>query len=300
LFCTIAAASFTCGVWFARSALPPAGRGAFDDNAAHADPPTEDSARPSARSQAVSGEDSPELESRWSVEELRNRYRTAAAQAANGQLEVTRLKQELALARAQGLAASNSSPNSQPRAAAKHNPLEDPFYPPNPNELSEFVKSCTVRVDQPQLLDSTPGEVGEAADAMNAEPNEVRVLNDAMRDLHASFRTRLRGLYAEAMGHPADSELSPRAMLGEFQDKRPPENAGLFAILAKERAGQLAPPSDSSDATPYERAYRTYLALGDEFQQRVAQALGPERASALRAASGGWKWSRSQFAGCDR
>ena len=296
LFCAIAAASFTCGVWFARSALPPAGRGAFDDSAAHADPPAEDS----ARSPAASAEDAPELESRWSVEELRDRYRTVAAQASNGQLEVARLKQELALARAQGLVAANSSPNSQPPAAAKHNPLEDPFDPPNPNELSEFVKSCTVRVDQPRLLDSTPGDVGEAADAMNAEPNEVRAMNDAMRDLHASFRNRLRGLYAEAMGHPADNELSPRAMLGEFQDKRPPENAGLFAILAKERAGQLAAPSDSGDATPYERAYRMYLALGDEFQQRVAQVLGPERASALRAANGGWKWSRSQFAGCDR
>jgi hypothetical protein len=74
---------------------------------------------------------------------------------------------------------------------------------------------------------------------------------------------------------------------------------GLFNEIAKERSGEL-PVSDSIDATPYERAERLYLGLGDEFQQRVAHALGPPRASALREASGGWKWSRSVFSGCDR
>jgi hypothetical protein len=298
LYCTIAAASFTCGVWFARSALSPVGRGAFDDNAAHADRP----AASATRSQARDEQDVPELEAHWSIEELRDRYRTAVAQVTYGQSEVARLKQELALARAQGLVASNSSPNSQPPAAPDQPAVNehDTFYPPNPNELAQFVTSCTVRVDQPRLLDSTPGEVGDAADAMNAQPDEVRAMNGAMRDLHASFRTRLRALYAEAMGHPADTELSPRAMLGELQDKRPEENAGLFANIAKERAGELPEPTDLRDATPYERAQRLYLGLGDEFQQRVAQVLGPERAYALRETGGGWKWARSQFAGCVR
>lgn len=298
LYCTIAAASFTCGVWFARSALPPAGRAAFDASAAHADAsPPADAARAAARN----ADDAAALDDSWNLQEVRARYRTVAAQAAYAQAEVTRLKQELALARAQSLAAAaNSSGRSQPTAAGTHNALEDPFYPPNPNELAEFVKSCTVRVDQPTLLDSTPGDVGEAAGAMHATPNEVRAMNEAMRDLHASFRTQLRALYAEAMGHPADNELSPRAMLGEFQDKRPPENAGLFADIVKERAGQQPLPADLSGATAYERAQRLYLSLGDEFQERVALAVGPERASALRAANGGWKWSRSQFAGCGR
>jgi hypothetical protein len=89
-------------------------------------------------------------------------------------------------------------------------------------------------------------------------------------------------------------------MLGELQDKRPPENAELFQEIARERAGERAPPTDLSQASAYERAERLYLALGDEFQNRVAQTVGPERASALRAASGGWKWSRSVFSGCDR
>jgi hypothetical protein len=135
---------------------------------------------------------------------------------------------------------------------------------------------------------------------MNATPDEVRAMNDAMRDLHESFRVRLRGLYAEAMGHSADSELSPRAMLGEFRDKRPPDAAGLLTTIAKERAGEIAPPASLADASPYERAQRMYFGLGDEFQERVAQVVGPERASALRAASGGWKWSRSVFTGCER
>jgi hypothetical protein len=279
--------------------LPPAGRGAFDDTAAYADPPAVSSA-PTPASHEQIEQVTPELEPRWSVEELRERYRTVAAQAASGQSEVARLKQELALARAQSLAAANSSSSSQPPAAAGHNPLLDPFYPAKPNELAELAKSCSVRVDQPLVLDSTPGEVGDAEDAMDAAPNEVRAMNAAMRELHSSFRDQLRVLYAEAMGHPADTELSPRAILGELEDKRPAENEGLYRRIAKERAGQLEAPADLSNATAYERAQRLYLALGDAFQQRVARDVGPERASALRAASGGWKWSRSQFSGCDR
>jgi hypothetical protein len=180
------------------------------------------------------------------------------------------------------------------------NPLEETFYPAAPEDLNALAKSCTVRIDHPELLDSTPGTVGKWAEAMNATPDEVQAMNEAMSALHASFRDRLRALYSEAMGHPADAELSPRAMLGEFRDKRPPEAAGLLASIARERAGEIAPPSNLTDSSAYERAQRMYLALGDEFQSRVAEVLGPERASALRAASGGWKWSRSQFTGCEQ
>jgi hypothetical protein len=299
LYCTIAAASFTCGVWFSRAVLPPVGRNwsAFNENPARADVfrSPDSAASPASTEDPIlnpaSGDGSKGLD------ELRERYRTVVAQAANGQLEIARLRQQLASAQSHG-PDPNPSGSSQP-TAAPHNPLEDPFYPPDPKELSALAKSCMVRVDQPKLLDSTPGDVGEAADAMNATPDEVRAMNEAMRTLHASFRNELRVLYEEAMGHPADSELSPRAMLGEFQDKRPPMNAGLFNQIARERSGELPVP-DLSGATPYERAERLYLGLGDEFQNRVSQVLGPERASVLRAASGGWKWSRSVFSGCDR
>jgi hypothetical protein len=239
--------------------------------------------------------------------ELRDRYRSVAARAASGQLEVAQLKEKLATARAltpEGAKAdpsASSQPSSQPPAAAPRNPLiEDTFYPASHEDLSALAKACTVRVDQPELLDSTPGAVGKASEAMNATPDEVRAMNDAMRALHESFRVRLRALYAEAMGHPADNELSPRAMLGEFRDKRPPDAAGLLTTIARERAGEIKPPATLADASPYERAQRMYFGLGDEFQDRVAQVVGPERASALRAASGGWKWSRSQFTGCER
>lgn len=303
LLCTIAAASFTCGVWFARAALPPPRRGSFEDSAAHAD-----AYEAPAGTEASGGDGDPELVMTWSFRELRDHYKALAVNASASQVEVARLKQELAVARAQALVAANTGGGAQPPsdapgtqpAAPPHNPLEERFYPLDPRELSALAKSCTIRVDAPKVFDSTPGDVAGAADVMSATPDEVRAMNHAMRVLHASYRDRLRALYAEALGHPADTELSARALLSEMYDKRPPENADLFADIAKERAGQKAAPAANTDATPFERAERMSLSLGDEFQHLVAQAVGPERASTLRAAGGGWTWSRSQYSGCDR
>lgn len=299
LYGIIGAASFTSGIWFARSALPDAGHESGEDEAARADARNSNAA-PTARPSGPHESEEPSApDGSWGLEELREHYRAAAARVASSRKEASELREQLAAARAQ-LVSLNPSGSSQPRAAAHRNPLDATFYPAPPEELSALAKSCTVRVDHPELLDSTPGTVGRFAEEMSATPDEVHAMNEAMRALHASFRDRLRVLYAEAMGHPADGELSPRAMLGEFRDKRPPEAAGLLATIAKERAGEVAPPSSLADSSAYERAQRMYLALGDEFQSRVAQVLGPERASALRAASGGWKWSRSQFTGCEQ
>jgi hypothetical protein len=244
----------------------------------------------------------------WSFRELREHYKAMAVNASATQGEVARLKRELAVARAEALVGASSAPGAQganeapraPPAAALHNPLEDRFYPSEPAQLSAMAKSCTIRLDAPKVFDSTPGDVAGAAELMNATPEEVRAMNQAMRVLHASYRDRLRALYAEALGHPADGELSARALLSEMYDKRPPENADLFVDIAKERAGEKPAPAPNTDATPFERAERMSLSLGDEYQQLVAQAVGPERASTLRAAGGGWAWSRSQFSGCDR
>lgn len=302
LYCIIAAASFTSGIWFARSAFPTAGREAYDD-AAHADARnTNPAAVPASRPEGPRTSEEPAApDGTWGLDEFREQYRAVAARVASSQHEISQLRDQLAVARGQlARAPSDPSGDSQPPAAALRNPLDATFYPASPEELGALAKSCTVRIDQPELLDSTPGTVGQAADAMSATGDEVRAMNEVMRELHASFRDRLRDLYSEAMGHPPDNELSPRAMLGEFRDKRPPEAAGLLATVARERAGEIAPPASLADASAYERAQRMYFALGDEFQSRVAQVLGPERASVLRAASGGWKWSRSQFTGCEQ
>jgi hypothetical protein len=310
-YCTIAAASFTCGVWFARAALPPVNHRAESHEGSALAESNHVSERQFAPlfakddpTGAASGTEAPPLDVTWSTGELQDRYRALAAQAASGRLELARLQQRIESVGPVPPASSNPSPSSQPIAATvgrdDRDPLKATFYPPNPEELTELAKNCTVRVDHPKVLDSTPGEVGSAAEEMNATPDEVRSMNEEMRALHASFRDRLRELYAEATGHAADTELSPRAMLGELQDKKPPQNADLLTSIAKERAGELPAPTNLGDSSAYERAERMYLALGDEFQQQLASRLGPERASALRAASGGWVWSRSQFTGCRR
>lgn len=189
---------------------------------------------------------------------------------------------------------------SAPPASAfdLRNPLTERFYPARPAELAELAKSCSVRVDQPSLLESTPGDVGDEAEAMHASPYEVRAMNQAMRSLHRSFRERLRVLYAEAFGREPDAELSPGVLLGEIRNKASQRPSELYTRISQERAGEWPAPSDLRQASPYERAERMYLGMGDEFQALLAAQLGNERASALRASGGGWAWTRSIFAGC--
>lgn len=83
-------------------------------------------------------------------------------------------------------------------------------------------------------------------------------------------------------------------------DKAPPSDRGLYARIARERAGLVEPPRHRRDMSAHERAVRLYTGLGEQMQDTLAKSLGPERAYELRAASGGWPWKRSQYSGCGR
>jgi hypothetical protein len=208
--------------------------------------------------------------------------------------------QELAQLRAAAYPSGAAENANRPIApSGLPDPLKEPFYPVSAEQSAKLGESCVVRVDQPALLESTPGLVGEEAAAMHAQPEEVAIMNRLMSDLHRELRSHLARLYEEALGHPASRELASRALLSEIQDKSPEgEPERIQSAVARERAGQAQPPSEVEHLSPYERAERAYLALGDDFQTRLAQEIGPERAEALRAAQGGWPWKRSQFSGC--
>lgn len=232
----------------------------------------------------------------WSLEELRTQYRVAL-------VRVQRLQQGVTIARAACAQPSGSGPGQAQPTAAKPDPprnvLKETFYPTTPESLAQLARECSVRVDEPPVLDSTPGELGNLADELHASPDEARVMGEVVTELHKSLRGELRVLYEEVVGRAPSQELSSRALLSEIYDKTPAaDRRGVLERIARERAGEL-PPRDLAEANAYERAQRLATGLGDSYQELLARKLGAVRTSALRAEQGGWPWSRSVFTGCD-
>lgn len=248
----------------------------------------------------------------WSESELRTRYIRLAERERLQASELARLRAALTAASAPanakpaaasaGLAPSGAATPAAPNAKPSHfvNPLEAQFYPPDPADLSELAKHCSVRVDSPPILDSTPEELGNVEEKLRASPDEVRAMKRVATALHTTLRDRLRAIYEEVLGHAPSAELSSRALISEIQDKTPMVNRkGVYGRISKERAGELAPPADVAALSPYERATRMMADLGDEYQSLLANELSPARAHELRSERTGWPWGRSQFTGCE-
>ena len=69
--------------------------------------------------------------------------------------------------------------------------------------------------------------------------------------------------------------------------------------LARERAGMATPPASDADLPAGERFLRLWAGLGDEFEQRLAERLGPDRARQLRFSPNALPWtSRYVHTGC--
>jgi len=227
----------------------------------------------------------------WSRDELQIHYRELAAANAAQARELARLRRT----------AQQSAPASAHTTApqAEQNLLARRFYPLAQDELESLAKNCSVRVDQPPVLESTPRKLGENDEFADARPEERAAMNRVLATLHREFRDDLRSLYEEAVGHAPNTELAPRTLLSEIGDKSTAGERGrVLKAVASERAKQAQAPAPKA-ASPYERAQRAYFQLGDEFQQRLARELGQERAHQLRAQSGGWPWQRSVFSGCE-
>ncbi|HJL18827.1 MAG TPA: FecR domain-containing protein [Sandaracinaceae bacterium LLY-WYZ-13_1] len=184
--------------------------------------------------------------------------------------------------------------------------LADPgrsrFFPASPADLRRWADACQLRLDQPPVMGIEPGRVGEHAETLELDPAEARAVQDAIERAHSSLTEDLRALYVEATGDvDGAAALSPRAMLAEIRDKAgtAEQHRNVMHRIARERAGLERPPPADAELSPSERAVRRYARVGDEFQERLARALGPERARELRARDEGWPWARSIFAGCD-
>ena len=94
------------------------------------------------------------------------------------------------------------------------------------------------------------------------------------------------------------AEISPETLVSSIIDQLDPELQGVVQRrIAEERAGLREPPATLEGLPIEERLFRLQSDKGNAFERHVAEALGPERARALRARNDGWPGSTSVSSG---
>ena len=181
-----------------------------------------------------------------------------------------------------------------------HRGLDVNAVDPSKEELLAWAKECKVVIDFIPM-GPRPFELDPALRAdVGLSDLDLGAANAALARLRTDWTARVRAWYVEATGDSAGADaLSVESMARELQDKAAPgEPAALQRRLAEERAGLVAAPADVSKASPFERYFRAFAAMGDDAERAVAEVIGRERAHQVRVHDGGWP-ARMSMAGCD-
>jgi hypothetical protein len=173
---------------------------------------------------------------------------------------------------------------------------------PSREKLLAMAKRCALRWDIPPVS-RDPSVISDArARDLELSSDERGSYNRVLGDLTVHVMTDLRALYVEVTGDFAGAAtMAPQSMAQEVLDKSPkPLLRDAAWKLSHERAGLLPPPSavTVAAASPVERLLRMIVSLGDTFEQELGQAIGAERAHALREAQDGWETRSITAPGC--
>jgi hypothetical protein len=200
-------------------------------------------------------------------------------------------------ARVQELQAGRPAADGAPAPKAAES---SPFFAPTKDELAQFAKDCKLKWDmpplnpQPSLFGPKQAERAGLTDGERAEANRVTA------EVHTHTLAELRALFVEVTGDKAGAEtLSPQALSSEILDKSPEaQMKEIFARLSRERAGLQAAPADTRGAPAAERLMRLMTTLGDKYERELGEAVGPDRAHALREQNNGWGSRNVSSNGC--
>jgi len=154
---------------------------------------------------------------------------------------------------------------------------------PTKPELADMARRCEIRFVSPALTESqAPTVDDEHARALSLSSNERAELDQTLRQMHQSLADFVRQAYADGATDPAlASSLSLEQMINDIQ-ARPNSGYGqAWQSLAQERAGMATPPAAGADLPPGERILRLTAGLGDEFEKRLTDRLGADRAHQL-------------------
>lgn len=174
-----------------------------------------------------------------------------------------------------------------------------PFLEPNQETLLEMAKCATVKVDSPGFLDDpdAPVVAGLAKMLGVEDTAELDRLQAAADKHYESYNAQLRAMYLELGGsEEIAADASGDTLFSSIADQLDPELTGAVQRrIAQERAGLQEPPATLEGLPIEERLLRLQANKGNVFEQHVAEALGPERARALRSRADGWPGSTSVY-----
>ena len=169
---------------------------------------------------------------------------------------------------------------------------------PSRDVLVDMANRCELRLVSPAVLDEqAPAVDGEQAAALSLSERERAELNRLLQSMHDELTDVVRPMFASAAGQNTPASLDE--MISEMQERPGSGFAEARTKLPQERA-QLAPPPPAGAALPPgERFLRLWANLGDSFEQRLGQLLGPDRARQLRFSPHATSWTnRYVYAGC--
>ena len=177
---------------------------------------------------------------------------------------------------------------------------ERPFFDPSKDELQQMAKDCKLKWDHPPVVSNIDGMGFKNTPELGITDQEKAEIIKVRTEENARVLKELRALYVEVTGDKAGAEsLAPEALENEIMNKSPEAIVQqVFYKLSHERAGLMAPPASTAGEPAAERLMRMMTSLGDEYEQKLGAAIGPDRAHQLRTEQNGWG-SRSQASvGC--
>jgi hypothetical protein len=172
---------------------------------------------------------------------------------------------------------------------------------PSKDKLAEMAARCELRLISPAMMEKQPPIVDdEHAKALSLSAHERAEIDQTLRQMHESFAASVRQAYAGGSTDPTiGSSMSAQEMIGEIQDRSGDESLQARRKLALERAGMATPPGAGADLPPSERILRVSAGLGDDFEKRLADRLGADRAHQLLYSPLARPWVRpSTLVGC--
>ena len=188
-----------------------------------------------------------------------------------------------------------SSTAMSPESEAKEMAEAFAWLHPPKDHLADLARRCEVRFISPEITgNQVPTVDDKQARALALSSNERTELDQTLRQMHQSFADSVRQAYAAGATDPSKaSSLSVEQMLDDIQER--PNNGFDQARqrLALELAGMATPPAAGADLPPGERIFRLSAGLGDDFERRLADRLGVERARQLRYSSLAAPWMNS-------
>lgn len=169
-------------------------------------------------------------------------------------------------------------------------------------ELQGLARRCELRWDLPPLGSAPPEVDSKAVKQLGLSDAERDAVKRVFADYHRKMGTDLRKLYVEVTGDTKNAEsLSPEAMMSEIHDKSPEsEIKQVFQRLARERAGNQAPPTDLTQASAVERLYRLLTTAGDRVERSLGAEIGPDLARRYREVRDGFGSRSRSSHGCPK